>query len=964
MASTKSLEDMLLSSDIDEQAVSALVGSLESQLSSSDAHYTRTELSSATVNNNHIGNASVADCNARMPDGQKHGALLGSLLEQGTTNKNLTNPQIMGLSSQNLSNAVIVSLPGALPASGYISQVSSTNQALMNSSAVGRHVSNSDIKLVYSPQSTSSPFSSASSVVTSGVITTNQINRNNFKVAALHNGNSNFNNIVAVTSGGGPVLQPPTSGATLNAMQNLANIASQQPRIQVISQHQQQINNALNTKSVSPRGQVDNKSKQNSPQVYNNIPVDHRQSPSNQYQVQASVITSKPSQSVNVVTQVVTNPNMLPPGVQLLSVNPARLNQKTLAPRGIVVGNQVRIAPQMLRQGTPIQVPGQGAIALPASMRGAIVVRADGSQYHVFNVATPPNLQAGSSTSPSPTYRLQSLPPGVPGIIRTLSPQQVVSVPVSSASVKTLSSAPGSVVRTMSPQVTVAGQTFTKTQAPQTVVSTVLQQTAPTNVVRTPAINTTTSSVAMSPNTIKKKCQNFLSTLIKLAGDQTTKTASNVKKLIQNLIDGTIEPEEFSTQLQKELRSSPQPYLNHFLKKSLPHVRQSLISKEMTIDGIRPPLPPPSMQTISATPPQVTSIRTTFAPSARMSATTIAGSALTAQLNQPPGSTLLTQRLISPQVPHGLPRAIRPLPGVTTGYGGLVESSPATVGALQSKIVLPRPASVVKASLASKEKKAFVSVRDEDDINDVAAMGGVNLLEESQRILATNSELIGSQIRSCKDESHLAYSALHRRILAFAKKRGIDEVKSDVVDLIAHAAEERLKTIIEKLSIVSEHRLENPKNDPRFEVSKDVKGQIKFLEELDKLEKKRHDDQEKEILLKAAKSRSKLEDPELLKLKQKAKEMQRAENEELRQREANMTALLAIGPRKKLKTENSTSASTSESGSTEQSSSGMLSQKLPVRPRVKRINLRDLLFVMESDPKTVRRSLLYKYYGR
>lgn len=48
-------------------------------------------------------------------------------------------------------------------------------------------------------------------------------------------------------------------------------------------------------------------------------------------------------------------------------------------------------------------------------------------------------------------------------------------------------------------------------------------------------------------------------------------------------------------------------------------------------------------------------------------------------------------------------------------------------------------------------------------------------------------------------------------------------------------------------------------------------------------------------------SRSKAEDPEQLKLKQKAKEMQRAELEEARQREANETALLAIGPRKKLK---------------------------------------------------------------
>lgn len=53
------------------------------------------------------------------------------------------------------------------------------------------------------------------------------------------------------------------------------------------------------------------------------------------------------------------------------------------------------------------------------------------------------------------------------------------------------------------------------------------------------------------------------------------------------------------------------------------------------------------------------------------------------------------------------------------------------------------------------------------------------------------------------------------------------------------------------------------------------------------------------MLLRAAKSRSKTEDPEQAKLKAKAKEMQRVEMEELRQREANATALQAIGPRKK-----------------------------------------------------------------
>lgn len=39
----------------------------------------------------------------------------------------------------------------------------------------------------------------------------------------------------------------------------------------------------------------------------------------------------------------------------------------------------------------------------------------------------------------------------------------------------------------------------------------------------------------------------------------------------------------------------------------------------------------------------------------------------------------------------------------------------------------------------------------------------------------------------------------------------------------------------------------------RFEASTDAKSQLKFLEELDKMEKKRHDDQEWEKIMKAAK---------------------------------------------------------------------------------------------------------------
>lgn len=59
----------------------------------------------------------------------------------------------------------------------------------------------------------------------------------------------------------------------------------------------------------------------------------------------------------------------------------------------------------------------------------------------------------------------------------------------------------------------------------------------------------------------------------------------------------------------------------------------------------------------------------------------------------------------------------------------------------------------------------IIQYRDDDDINDVASMAGVNLSEESARILATNSELVGTVTRSCKDETFLSTSSLTRRAL-------------------------------------------------------------------------------------------------------------------------------------------------------------------------------------------------------
>ena len=158
---------------------------------------------------------------------------------------------------------------------------------------------------------------------------------------------------------------------------------------------------------------------------------------------------------------------------------------------------------------------------------------------------------------------------------------------------------------------------------------------------------------------------------------------------------------------------------------------------------------------------------------------------------------------------------------------------------------------------------------------------------------------VGSIIRSCKDESFLQTGLLTQRIARICRDKGLESPSPDVINLVSHAAQERLKTLVSKLSVISEHRLDVIKTEGKTEhcwgqhnltllcsgpyvVTQDIKQQLRFLEDLDKIEKKKHDEEEKELLLRAAKSRTKSDDPEKEKLKAKAKEIQSLEAERIR----------------------------------------------------------------------------------
>ncbi|XP_025003675.1 transcription initiation factor TFIID subunit 4B isoform X4 [Gallus gallus] len=411
----------------------------------------------------------------------------------------------------------------------------------------------------------------------------------------------------------------------------------------------------------------------------------------------------------------------------------------------------------------------------------------------------------------------------------------------------------------------------------------------------------TSTSTEMLENV--KKCKNFLATLIKLAsgsGPQATEMGQNVKNLVQNLLEAKIEPEEFTKKLYVELKSSPQPYLVPFLK--VVQQPSGTIVKQVST------LPQSSTLTLQ-TPVEK-----------RMPLNTLV------QTNQFPAGSVLKQVT---------------LPG--------------------NKILSLQASPIQKTKIKENGTTSFS--RDEDDINDVTSMAGVSITEESACILATNSELIGTVTRSCADEPFLLSEALQKKILNIGKRHDIMELNSDVVNLISHATQERLRGLLEKLTVIAQHRVSTHKGSETYIVSSDTRAQLKFLEKLDHLEKQRKDEEEREMLLRAAKSRSNKEDPEHLRLKQKVKEMQQLELAQMQQREANLTALAAIGPRKKRPLDSSNAGSGTEglnsNGIAPGSSNFSLTKQL-LRPRITRVCLRDLIFCMEQEREMKHSLTLYR----
>ncbi|XP_066151003.1 transcription initiation factor TFIID subunit 4-like isoform X2 [Euwallacea fornicatus] len=652
--------------------------------------------------------------------------------------------------------------------------------------------------------------------------------------------------------------------------------------------------------------------------------------------------------------------------LQVVNVRPQ--GGQTKAPARVVLS----AAPGLVgaRPGAP-QLTLQSFHGLQPGQQGALLLKTENGQYQLLRVGPAP-AQAANLTTSQPggqpvTFRMQTVP------------------------------AQGTVSGAATNPVQAGGTTTVSSTQP------VVQTTPP---VQRPANDNT-----------KEKCRKFLANLLELSSREPKSVERNVRTLIQELIDNKVEPEDFCDKLERLLNASPQPCLIGFLKKSLPLLRHSLANNELTIEGIRPP--PPNVFSVAGAAPTVQTVRAAAPAIAGGQQVRIVGPGAAVVRAAAPGAPgVLQHRLVAPlrgtvqQPPTRMVTAIRqPVsqhqtisasqpPALHPVYAGAGQQQvvPSQNASQQPRPTVARPlqvrpagqgrpppqrvvapagsknVSVVGAkgaisgigsnrpSAKEKEKKSFsAAYTGDDDINDVAAMGGVNLAEETQKILGS-TEYVGTQIRSCKEDILCSMGPLQLKIRQILTKHGLEDPSTgDVAACVSHAAQERLRNLVEKLAVITEHRLELVKSDSRYEVTNDIKGQLKFLEDLDKAERKKHEELEREMLLRAAKSRSKTEDPEQAKLKAKAKEMQRVEMEELRQREANATALQAIGPRKKPRLDGETTMN-AQNPSVGGTNNTPHRGQMPLRQRIKKVTMRDLQFLFESEKDLCRSKLLYKAY--
>uniref|UniRef100_A0A914I272 TAFH domain-containing protein n=1 Tax=Globodera rostochiensis TaxID=31243 RepID=A0A914I272_GLORO len=199
--------------------------------------------------------------------------------------------------------------------------------------------------------------------------------------------------------------------------------------------------------------------------------------------------------------------------------------------------------------------------------------------------------------------------------------------------------------------------------------------------------------------------------------------------------------------------------------------------------------------------------------------------------------------------------------------------------------------------------------------------------------------------------------ALADRILAhMPEAQGVD---AEVLSIISMAAEARLRSMLEQLAVLAEHRQAPLRIDPHYALVDEPRKQMRFMEDIERRAHENRETAEKEAMLRTAKSKGKDRDAV-----EKAKQMQKADREAMVNREANLAAFAALGGNKTCGPMKRPFGAPSGPGGggvagggadwkSEMQNQGTTEGLIKNRPplvRVKRVTMRDLQFFLSNDP--------------
>ncbi|ETN81500.1 hypothetical protein NECAME_08468, partial [Necator americanus] len=442
------------------------------------------------------------------------------------------------------------------------------------------------------------------------------------------------------------------------------------------------------------------------------------------------------------------------------------------------------------------------------------------------------------------------------------------------------------------------------------------------------------------------KCVRFFKTLIQLSqqpeqqqpSQNPQQTAHLVKELVSTLVFGQMPAEEFTTRLQSALKSQAQPHLLPFLHKTLPYLRAAMRSGEVTIEGVVPPpgmMVPPAPQIEAASPQQ--QVHMQMQPQQHM---------MTAQ--QQPTSQQAPQHL-HPQsiqqmgmqqaqqvvLPHSQHQQMPMVQQIQMGHQQPSQQMVSERQPTPQMMYAPTSGAVSVVPIQDHNEQAAAM-----DRTDSAAAG--EPMDESSTQHAEEEMIQVRQLQEGALESALLRppDIMSRITQCMNEMCYVDE---EVLVLISDAAECRLREIIGELAILAEHRMEPMRLNPNYGPIDDTRRQLRFLEDIDRQQEEQRENREKEALIRMSKSKGIAKDTI-----ERAKEMQRADAEAKRNRDANAAAIAALSSGSKVSRPKWDQAGSSGVSGTVH------------RPRTVRVNLRDLHILVNKDSRFRRSHLVHK----